>query len=110
MFKFQRLATFILAAALLAVSLPASRRAQQSAQQAGQANPPAANQTQPPAQNPPAQQPNNQDTAVRISTQLVQVDVVVTDKKDKHVEDLTADDFELTVDGKKQSLSHFTHI
>ena len=32
---------------------------------------------------------------MRISTQLVQVDVVVTDKKDKHVEDLTADDFEL---------------
>ncbi len=104
MFKFSRLATFTLAAAILAVTLPASRRAQQSSQ----TNPPAANQTQPLAQN--SQQQANQDTAVRISTQLVQVDVVVTDKKGKHVEDLTADDLELTVDGKKQSLSHFTHI
>src|SRR5262245_54804467 len=47
---------------------------------------------------------------VRITTQLVQVDAVVTDKKDKHVEDLTEGDFELLVDGKKQQLTHFSHI
>jgi VWFA-related protein len=106
MFKFQRLAIFALTAAILAVTLPSPRHAQQSSQ----ATPPAPSQTPPAAQNPPAQQPTNQDAAVRINTQLVQVDVVVTDKKGKHIEDLTEADFELLVDGKKQSLSHFTHI
>jgi len=47
---------------------------------------------------------------VRISTQLVQVDAAVTDKKGKHVEDLTAADFELRVDGKPQPITHFSHI
>jgi VWFA-related protein len=47
---------------------------------------------------------------VRITTQLVQVDAVVTDKKGKHVEDLAEGDFELLVDGKKQQLTHFSHI
>lgn len=55
-------------------------------------------------------QQQNQDLVVRISTQLVQVDAVVTDKSGKHVENLTADDFELLVDGKKQTLTHFTHV
>lgn len=62
-------------------------------------------------QNPPTQtQQQNQDAVVRISTQLVQVDAVVTDKKGNHVEDLTVGDFELFVDGKKQELTHFRHI
>ncbi len=61
-------------------------------------------------QNPPAQtQQPNQDV-VRITTQLVQVDAVVTDKKGNHVEDLATDDFELFVDGKKQDLTHFKHV
>ncbi|MCI0662216.1 MAG: VWA domain-containing protein [Acidobacteria bacterium] len=47
---------------------------------------------------------------VRINTQLVQVDVVVTDRKGKHVEDLNAADFELLVDGQRQPLTHFSHI
>lgn len=72
-------------------------------------------QTQPPPQTPtqtqaqPAQQ-QNQDSVVRISTQLVQVDAVVTDKKGNHIENLTADDFEMFVDGKKQDLTHFRHV
>jgi VWFA-related protein len=48
-----------------------------------------------------------QEPSVRISTQLVQIDVTVTDKKGEHVEDLTQGDFELTVDGKKQNISYF---
>ncbi|MBO0719715.1 MAG: VWA domain-containing protein [Blastocatellia bacterium] len=47
---------------------------------------------------------------MRINTQLVQVDVVVTDKNGVHVDDLTADDFELLVDNKPQPLSHFALI
>jgi len=61
------------------------------------------------AQQSPAERQSKQDI-VRINTQLVQVDVVVTDRKGKHVEDLTAADFVLLVDGKKQSLTHFRHI
>jgi VWFA-related protein len=54
-------------------------------------------------------QQSNQDV-VRINTQLVQVDVVVTDKKGRHVEGLTEADFELLVDGNRQPLTHFSHI
>lgn len=63
------------------------------------------------SQNPPAQtQQPNPDAVVRISTQLVQVDAVVTDKKGNHIEDLSVGDFELFVDGKKQDLTHFKRI
>ncbi|MGH9799897.1 MAG: VWA domain-containing protein, partial [Blastocatellia bacterium] len=58
------------------------------------------------ADTPPAT-PQDPESVVRISTQLVQIDAVVTDRKGAHVEDLTEDDFELMVDGKKQSLNHF---
>jgi len=97
MLRFLRLANFILAAVLVA-GVPSSRFAQQAP----------ANKPQDSAQNPPATRPG-QDV-VRITTQLVQVDAVVTDKKGKHVEDLTEDDFELLVDGKKQRLTHFSHV
>jgi VWFA-related protein len=50
------------------------------------------------------------ESVVRISTQLVQIDAVVTDKKGEHADDLNQDDFELTVDGKRQSLSYFTLV
>lgn len=82
---------------LLTCYLPSSKSAQQP--------------TQNPPQNPAQQtQQQNRDLVVRISTQLVQVDAVVTDKKGNHVEDLTADDFEMFVDGKKQDLTHFRHV
>src|SRR5262245_50692545 len=97
MLRFQRSVIFFLAALLIA-GAPGARFAQQ---------PPGA-KPQGSAQNPPAPRPG-QDV-VRITTQLVQVDAVVTDKKDKHVEDLTEEDFELLVDGKKQQLTHFSHI
>src|SRR5215475_13170948 len=97
MLRFQRPVIFILSAALLA-SVPASRFAQQAP----------ANKPQDSAQNPPATRPGQE--VVRISTQLVQVDAVVIDKNGKHVEDLNEGDFELLVDGKKQHLTHFSHI
>lgn len=90
--------------ALLAIAvtcLPPAQLAQQQTQ------PSAQSQSQKPAQQ---SQQQDQDAVVRISTQLVQVDAVVTDKKGNHVEDLTADDFELFVDGKKQNLTHFKHV
>ncbi|HEX5080925.1 MAG TPA: VWA domain-containing protein [Blastocatellia bacterium] len=81
---FQRPIIFILAGALIA-GVPAPGFAQDTSPQRGQ-------------------------DVVRITTQLVQVDAVVTDKKGKHVEDLTEGDFELLVDGKKQQLTHFSHV
>src|SRR5262245_15156325 len=57
---------------------------------------------------PDAQTPTReQEAVVHVSTQLVQVDATVTDKKGEHVEDLTEDDFELNVDGKKQNITYF---
>ncbi len=42
-----------------------------------------------------------------ISTELVQVDVVVTDKQGRPVTGLTADDFTVLEDGRPQRISHF---
>ena len=50
------------------------------------------------------------DQPIRISTELVQVDVVVTDKMGKVVRGLTKDDFELFEKGKKQQLSFFEFV
>lgn len=101
-----------LAIALFAGTSPFSfaRQASSPALAAGERQSPTPN---PSAQNPappspPA--PESSQNVVRISTQLVQVDVVVTDKKGHHVTDLTPADFELLVDGKKQSLTHFSHV
>src|SRR5262245_59046247 len=86
-----------LVTALFFLNQSASQLAQQQEPQPKQA-----------AKQPDAQTPTReQDTTVRITTQLVQVDATVTDKKGEHVEDLTEDDFELTVDGKKQAITYF---
>jgi VWFA-related protein len=58
------------------------------------------------AQQPKPTSPKNQDT-LRIETELVQIDLVVTDKQGKPVADLKREDFELYEDGKKQTLTHF---
>lgn len=55
---------------------------------------------------------NNQDDgeAIRIDTELIQLDVVVTDKKGNIVNDLTKEDFELLEDGKLQDISFFSIV
>jgi VWFA-related protein len=98
MHRFLRPISFILVVVLIS-GVPAPRFAQQA--------PARKERDSAPNQQPPAQQGQE---VVRITTQLVQVDAVVTDKKGKHVEDLTEGDFELTVDGKKQQLTHFSHV
>src|SRR5262245_7651293 len=50
------------------------------------------------------------DQVVRISTDLVQVDVVVTDKNGKVVRGLTKDDFQLFEKGKKQLITFFEFV
>lgn len=91
-------------AALLVLNCPAALRAQQPAPP-----PPSTKPQQQPAPPPPEQQPDP-EAVVRITTQLVQIDAVVTDRKGAHIEDLSEDDFELTVDGKKQPLTYFKLI
>jgi len=53
------------------------------------------------------EQKNPNDPLLRIETDLVQIDVVVTDKQGKLVRDLKREDFELFEDGKKQEITHF---
>ena len=55
-------------------------------------------------------QPTPDDVPIRISTELVQIDVVVTDKFGKIVKGLARDDFQLSERGKKQTLSFFEYV
>ncbi|MEP6707456.1 MAG: VWA domain-containing protein [Pyrinomonadaceae bacterium] len=50
------------------------------------------------------------DDVVRISTNLVQIDAVVTGKDGKLVSDLTAEDFEIYEEGKRQPITNFSFI
>lgn len=54
--------------------------------------------------------PPASDDVVKISTNLIQVDVTVTDKNGKTVPGLTMDDFEIFENGEKQSLSDFLFV
>jgi VWFA-related protein len=78
---------------------------------------PAARQ-EPSAQEPAAQQPpppaggdqQNQQPVFRGSINFVRVDVIVDDKKDQPVTNLTQADFEVLEDGKPQSVEQFSLI
>ena len=50
------------------------------------------------------------DDVVRISTELVQTDLTVVDKRGRFVEGLRPDQFVLRLDGKPQSISFFELI
>ena len=58
----------------------------------------------------PAPQKPASDDVVRTTINLVQLDVVVTDKDGKPVVDLTPDDFEITEDKSKQAITNFSYI
>jgi VWFA-related protein len=47
---------------------------------------------------------------IRISVALIQVDVVVTDKKGRHVTDLGPDDFEIREDGKARTVANASYV
>src|SRR5262245_48647420 len=48
-----------------------------------------------------------QGTVVKIDTELVNLNVVVTDRRGQRVRGLGKDDFEIYEDGVKQEISHF---
>src|ERR1044072_2707740 len=71
---------------------------------------PALAQNKPAAKNPTQSQTSDEkDDVVKINTNLVQVDAVVT-KDGKPVTDLTAEDFEIFEDGKRQNITSFAYI
>ncbi|MDX2267061.1 MAG: VWA domain-containing protein [Bryobacter sp.] len=62
------------------------------------------------AQDPIAQNPTAQEPTIRVNVNLVQIDVTVTDKQGKHVEGLTAEDFEVYQNGKRQPVLSVTWV
>jgi VWFA-related protein len=64
---------------------------------------------QTPPQSPPQPKPG-EDEVVRVSTNLVQIDAVVTDKDGKQVTDLRAEDFEILEDNHPQQISAFSYV
>ena len=50
------------------------------------------------------------DPVFRVTTDLVQLDAVVTDSKGRHVPDLKPVDFEILEDGKAQKITNFSYV
>ena len=69
----------------------------------------AARQQQPAAQKP-APPAEESEEVVRITSKLVQLDVVVTDKEGRQVTDLKAEDFEILEDGRSQQITNFSYV
>ena len=86
----------------LILQLSPSGFAQQQETQKQSQQLPRADQQQPRAQ--------SDEDVVRISTNLVQVDSVITDSKGKQVTDLRADDVQILEDGKPQKITNFSYI
>jgi VWFA-related protein len=65
----------------------------------------------PPPERTTQQQPQKtgDDEVVKITTNLVQVDAVVTDKNGNVVTDLRPDEVQIFEDGKPQKITHFTY-
>ena len=53
---------------------------------------------------------DDEDEVVRITSKLVQVDAVVTDKDGKQITDLKPEDFEVTENGKPQEITNFSYV
>ncbi|HEY0428127.1 MAG TPA: VWA domain-containing protein [Pyrinomonadaceae bacterium] len=54
--------------------------------------------------------PTPDDDVVKISTNLIQIDVTVTDKKGNVVKDLKPEDFEIYENGEKQEITNFSFV
>ena len=65
---------------------------------------------QTPVPSTPPQQDPLPDDVVRISTSLVQTDLVVTDKDGKAITDLKLDEFKVTENGKRQDVKFMEFV
>jgi VWFA-related protein len=76
--------------------------------------PPPATRHQPATQQQPTPTPEPErdpdDDVVRITTNLVQFDAVVTDRQGRLVTDLRPEEFEVLLDGKRQEISNFSFV
>ena len=70
--------------------------------------PPSPLQTPPPRPQQP--QKSDEDDVVRITTNLVQIDAIITDKNGKPVTDLKSDEVEILEDGKSQKITNFSYV
>ena len=99
----------LLALLLLTTNAPSAR----AAGIAPHPRTPAPQQQQP---TPPTPQPTPtpardvDDDVVRITTNLVQFDAVVTDREGRLVTDLRPEEFEVLLEGKRQEISNFTFV
>lgn len=61
---------------------------------------------------PRAEKPDKpgQEDVVTITSNLIQIDVVVTDKDGRQVTDLRPEDFEMVEDGKRQQITNFSYV
>jgi len=80
-----------------------------SAQQPSPSPQPTPPKTTQPAANQQRPAPNDEDV-VRITTNLVQIDAVVTDKSGKPVTDLRSDEIRILEDGRAQTVTNFSYI
>lgn len=106
---------YALLLAALAAPAPAAARPARSgdaaAQQQARPATPAPSPAPSPQQTPsPAPTEVDEDEVVRITTNLVQVDAVVTDKQGRQVTDLRPEDFEILEDGKPQPITNFSYV
>ena len=69
-------------------------------------------QNPPPRSNTPSpqQDKSTEDDVVRITTNLVQVDVTVTDKKGQPVTDLRPEEVEIQEDDRPQQITNFSYV
>jgi VWFA-related protein len=58
----------------------------------------------------PQKQETPPDDVLRVTTNLVQVDVVVLDKEGRQVTNLRPEDFEVSEDGKQQPVTNFLYV
>jgi VWFA-related protein len=98
-------AATLLTLSLLAPSLALPTRAQS---QQTQTQTPPTNAT--PQATPTPQDDSDDGDVVRITANLVQFDAVVTDKKGQPVTDLRPEDFEVSVDNKRQTITNFSYV
>jgi len=62
------------------------------------------------AQKPSTTEPQDQNDVVKVTTNLVQVDAIVTDKQGRPVTNLRPEDFELTENGHVRHITNFSFI
>src|ERR1044072_2171127 len=62
------------------------------------------------AQKPAKKESQNPDDVVKVTTNLVQVDAIVTDKQGRPVTNLRPEDFELSENGRVRQITNFSYI